>query len=682
MSDIVSVNYKDCLNYIDRDIGFCDRFPSTSGNVNPLSFGFNATGNVSDLSVNIYNVIVASNFILWHHDTSKRKIGLVREVCDDGGFIVSILANEKIEYTTERSNVNNFGVSIEESNSGRYYTDQPLTNHIAFDRDNYNVLPTYENDAWGYNYFPAGSIWYDELFNYTPQPAPTDFNDSGIDLFSHNFSFNGVDYPTNNDYMLTGDKDTTLTFGVKRTGNYVMWDLLRMNPTIGARGNLYGILTDMRALGRGLMPDSFEDAIFLASYNRTYGEPISNYSYVSVPFNLMLTFNENDAIAYLNNGTVPSDAFLFPMDWENLPIWSQPDDDGDGDDTNDDGDNDRDFDSNLPSPVVFTPAMLSNYNFYWLQASEYADFIRWFWNDVGQIQDFDDIVNKIEGLYNDLNSAVLFARYYPVTDVRHIGGLGSDENIVVGMIEKSGSQVNTISKTTTTPIVPIGSITIDSNTFKMYNSFLDLSPYSELVLYLPLHGFISLDINIFNGHSIDIMGAYDFLSGTLQYYIYYDNTSLINTVIVKMAIDLPYTLQSKNDRDSAIFQNITSAVGGLVGAGVTLGTGNPVGLLVGANAFNSGTSSAPINVRGTQGELGAFMAPSKCAVLLRRPTISKPKNYKNVVGQVCGKDYTLNNLVGKGLTTCYKPRISFTATTPYQEEIDEIYDYLEKGVIL
>jgi hypothetical protein len=49
---------------------------------------------------------------------------------------------------------------------------------------------------------------------------------------------------------------------------------------------------------------------------------------------------------------------------------------------------------------------------------------------------------------------------------------------------------------------------------------------------------------------------------------------------------------------------------------------------------------------------------------------------------MCGKSYMLSNLTDKGLTTCFQPRITFSSTVPLQSEIDEIYDYLEKGVIL
>ena len=246
------------------------------------------------------------------------------------------------------------------------------------------------------------------------------------------------------------------------------------------------------------------------------------------------------------------------------------------------------------------------------------------------------------------------------------------------MIEQRGSSVATISPTTVAPIQEIGHIKIEDK----YQSFVDMAPYSQLSLYLPFHGFVDLDINIFSGHSIYVKGIYDHLTGTLQYFLYCDNTWLVNSFTVKMAVDIPMSLQTKNDRDSAIFSNVMNSVSGMMGAGLTLGTGNPIGLVAGANAFNSGVNSAPMNVRGTVGESGAFYAPPQCAIILRRPTISKPdqNTWEKNVGQMCGKGHQLSRL--SGLTICYQPRINFANSIPLQSEIEEIYQILTEGVIL
>ena len=73
------------------------------------------------------------------------------------------------------------------------------------------------------------------------------------------------------------------------------------------------------------------------------------------------------------------------------------------------------------------------------------------------------------------------------------------------------------------PIEKIGSF----NVAKDFDSYLDLAPYSQLVLYLPYYGYVDLDIDIFNGYSLDVYATYDILSGTITYYVYYDDQNII-----------------------------------------------------------------------------------------------------------------------------------------------------------
>jgi hypothetical protein len=149
-----------------------------------------------------------------------------------------------------------------------------------------------------------------------------------------------------------------------------------------------------------------------------------------------------------------------------------------------------------------------------------------------------------------------------------------------------------------------------------------------------------------------------------------------------MAVDIPITLQSKNDRDSAIFSNVSSAVAGLMGGAISVGTGNPLGLVVGANAMNSGVASAPMAVKGTVGETGAFYGPSKCKLITKFPVQQKPSSFDQIVGKQLNKTMKLSNSKLSGFTQCYQPRITFSKKVPLRSEIDEIYKLLEEGVIL
>ena len=686
-----------CLEFIDRKIGFGshirNRLLHSDTPSGEMGFGGGefiiegrdvfSTGTGVESTIN-----VSTDLLGWDHDNTKRKVGLVLDRYDDGGIKFAILSHDTFILNSSYKTFTIMGGKqhyVEENPLSivlKVDPDHPFPNlpdvmieNVADDRVTYNIVGFYDEES---NIFQPTFYNFDELLNLVPIEHSDD-----IGYFpGYTFMFNGGDAGRGS-YQLTTNKNTTMTGGIgyELDSPATVASFMLNDPRYFFAGNVYTFATDEFGIDFiANCPGRFLSAEALTQYRIDNGVQIGTTNFCTLPFNLILTESEADAINYVENGIIPHDAFMYPLDWENFPGYTPSDDDNnDGDDDNTPNDNSRDITPNLPVAPTFTPSMLSNYNWYWLTAPQLQAFINWFWNDVGSITDFSDLVEKIEGLYNDLASAVLMVRYYPVdNDATWIGGKESTTSIKLGMIEQSANVEQL--KTTVVPSVrEIGNIHIPDK----YNSFVDLSPYSALSLYLPFHGFVDMDMNLFSGHDLYVKGVYDHLTGTLQYMIYLDNQFLVNSFVVKMAVDIPITLQSKNDRDSAIFNNLTSSVGGLLGAGATLATGNPIGLVVGAQSMNSGVNSAPLNVRGTVGETGAFYAPPQCAIILRRPTIAKPSEdiWKRNIGQICGQSYTLSNLRGKGYTKVYNPRITFTSN-PLQSEIDEIYDFLTEGVIL
>lgn len=694
MSDLIKVTGSDCLSYINRDIGFINKEIFGMGinqTFTPTSSYYDVNverlGTSNDIAPEFNDGIAITKFA---HNTSKRIVGLVQETYEDGGMKVAILGNEPCDIRD--------GGYIQAYNhlcvckGDIVYNQSQLTGSYE-KRDDYGTYPEITN------VFNSGSnksigwlttdnthlIPFDEMIDYTPTPhfVPGNLGNSRALI-----EYKGT---SANDMHLTSDKNNTMVFGQGVHFNYFVYfnGSQMYNPLNYIAGNLYSLTYEWSSKMLASCPREFEDGVAFSSYDFHFGQPIMSTNLVSICYNLILTESENFAREYLNNGTLPPDAFLFPLDWESFPRYDGTPEDNPDDEPNDNmpDDNSRDVTPNLPEVPTYTPSMLSNYNWYWLSVPDYGNFLNWFWNDIGAYNDFDDLINKVKGLYNDVASAVLMVRYFPVEYGWITNNLSVSNaptgNIKVGMIEKQGA-VTCIDQSHAPILREIGSINIP----KKYKSFCDLEPYTKLSMYLPYHGFVDLDVDILVGHTLNVKGVYDYLTGTIQYYLYCDNEMLINTFIAKMAVDVPITLQTKNDRDSAVFSNVSSAVGGLIGAGSTIATGNPVGMLIGASAINNTMASAPLNVKGTVGESGALYGPSQCAIILRRPTIqssdkgSSLDTWKKNVGQLCGYGYTLSGLEGSGLTVCHSPRITFTKTTPLQTEVDEIYDYLMKGVIL
>lgn len=716
MSDLIKVEGQACLEYIDKPVGFGSHDYIVFGNMPFSSYyghGFfdvnnpQVVGNENYHNMYYSGTVIPTTLMKWRHDANKRKVGLVLDYSPDGGLEVAILGNETMANSSVNGNIDVYASYIKLYGDYRYDTPATPLGEYTLETPRQGGYPRYPSDTGtgGSGFIgtgvsdPDSAIPFDDAIDFTP-------NADGFiskQPFGCIWKFDGLD-TTGTTYTLTNDKNHTMVFGkiIDLLGNpYFYYKECMENPLNFIAGNLYNALGIFNFDCEGAMPQripygmDFDTLKFPVKWVE-----LTRTNLTALPFNLILTNSPAYAKNYLDNGTLPPDAFLYPLDWDNLPRYDEPvptsDTPDDYPNDNDPDDDERDFDPTPNETPSYTVNQLTNYNWYWLTVAQWSAFISWFWNDIGNYTDFDDIIAKVKGLYNDVASAVIMCRYYPV-DVSWIGGVGTPSNIKLGMIEKAGA-VDTISQTNALRSVDIGHVHIGQK----YKSFMDMSPYSQLSLYLPWHGFIDLDMNLFNGHDVYVKALYDYLSGTIQYYVFYDNEVLVNTILCKMAMDIPITLQTKNDRDSAIFNNVSSTIGGLVGAGAGILSGNPLGMTLGVtqgvSAFNSANASAPMRLMGNVGESGAYIGCQNCFVVVRRPTIQpsdgkksdtevatsidRLTTWKKNVGMLCGYGYTLSSLSGKGFTVCHSPRINFTNTAPLQSEVDEIYNYLEKGVIL
>lgn len=682
----------DCLDYINKPIAFASHsrcsIPESVGDSarkginyiykNPNRYGLSTVGCT-------HQTVVEK----WDHNTSKRKIGLVLKKYNDGGLEIAILSDDTID--TRSSGNMTFSETTFEFGQGSLYTLHPSEGTVTKDSQ-ITVYPV--NNQWGagvtYDGVPSYALFinggnygqtYDTTLNYNPNAhwtqAPKSF--SGVWTKNGSLLYNLPDEY----YTLTNDKATTLHFG---TGIVSQVDteypmIYLDDPLKIFAGNFYQYACDQAADCVPYFPPRFISEVLFNSYSAGWkNEDIKSTNLTSIPFNLILTNDENQAQKYLRDGTLPSDAFLYPLDFDNLPTYQSDETDDSDEDDGGDGDaddNGRDTDENLPEVPPYTPGSLNNNNVYLMTPGELNQIINWLWNDVGAVQDIDDLVTKIEGLTSDLTQNLLMVRVMPVAP-RWIGGLGNTGNFVIGAVEKAG-EYTTLGKNNPT-IENIGYWDF-SEKFSSFK-FLNFAPYSEFKLYLPYHGIVDLDVSVFQGHRLNVKAVYDYLTGTITYMLYCDNTWLVNTYTAKMAVDLAITLQTKADRDSAIFNNVSNAVAGVMTAGSSIAAGNPIGLVLGAQSLTQQGQSAPFKAMGQVGETGAFYAPQKCAVLVRRPVYRKPKTYNSSVGRQSYKSYTLAKLKGKGYTKIINPRLEFTKTQPLAEEVQELNDILSSGVIL
>lgn len=396
-----------------------------------------------------------------------------------------------------------------------------------------------------------------------------------------------------------------------------------------------------------------------------------NFEYL----NLILTKKPENVIKYLEDGEIPDDIELKATPTENDSISGNKDKGTDND--NEDGDTKRDMDDTPATPPALSPQAITNNNLYWISTSMVDNFFRWFWNDLGDMTDFRNWLDNIQGLFQNLNEAIVSLRYYPIPEIFFGGVVGTDKIILANTHYGENLNIQRINKTTPN-LVTIGTYPIKEH----FKSFCDYAPYTQIRLYLPLFGWLDLDTNLVMGTKLKIQCAFDIMANTLQYFIYANNT-LINTVNANIDCEIPFTLQAFNDRQRAIVNNVASVTNGIMG--MAQSTKNPIGM---ANSFLeteqalTNVEGAHLNTYGTAGQTGALYTFPKCVIYIQRPSYNRPKNYGKHIGYPCNKQYVLKDI--RGFSQCSNPQIDFTYedTKPLQSEVDEIYSMLERGVIL
>ena len=649
-----------------------------------------------------------------HANDQQRRIGYITGVNDDGSFNMYILGLGVIN-THPTHFVQTVGQIVIQNDlrilppAMDYYFPEHASDFLPYVFNehirNGEMAYAYANDS-------SSSISVNDAFLYKPTWAKYDISGSSILLV--NCVYTQDTRRNAGEIQLTNNTENTMQLGKPMEGYF--WQQSQSGYFYGDKnigGDLFDLFSSMSisiATSVANMPTSVAfTTLETTGAGGTVNTPIVNtyqpwngfMAYHYIPYNLILTYDLNAAKNYVETGELPSDAFLYPFDVDNIPInetggTGAEDSDGtQADDSistgGDSGGEDTD-DQNTEAPTN-TPQALTNNNLYWLTSQQLKGFIEWFWTDATDVTNPQELFEKIQGLYSDLSQAIVSIRYMPI-DADWIGGTTIENSIIVGLVEKT-EQVRTINKT----VAPVRDITpndVDISELPDFKGFINFSPYCEISLYLPFYGYLSMDADLLMQNKLRIKATYDILSGTIQYYIFRvssktGNATMINTVTGKMAVDIPISLQTKNERDSMIFNNVASATANLIGAGASAVAGNPIGMVMSTSAIAGQQSQgAPMRVMGTIGESGAFYDHGHCAIFIKRPATNYPPQYARRVGYPYNGARKLEKT--HGFVQCFNPYVEFTHMTvndsdiqppkPTAEEIETIYNALTDGVIL
>ena len=379
---------------------------------------------------------------------------------------------------------------------------------------------------------------------------------------------------------------------------------------------------------------------------------------------IYVTENYEQGKKYVEDGTVPDDAT------KNDDVGPKTDEDKT---KNEDGkDNTKKDEQKLHDPE-HTALNSGSTTYYYMNATALTSFIRWFWNDTGDLESI--LNNYISNMYGDLKECISGVYHFPCPLSALCSSTGNKE-IVIGRY-KTGLTADFLQNPPKNKL--LGSVDLTADEWKNTNSFLDYDGYTTISMYLPYLGVVDLPTKTVQKTKLSVYYAVDVPSMQLKYTIK-SNGLIVHEQVVQFGDDVPISLSSG-------LQNVTNTVSAVTGMASdvavlgTMGGGKKaIASTLVHTVADAHTTTDGITVKGNSSGVMGKWGSLKCALIVTKPISKRPSNYAKIKGNLICDTYKLSSLTG--LTICENPRITFTNAKPTEKEIEEIYSYLEKGVIL
>ena len=236
---------------------------------------------------------------------------------------------------------------------------------------------------------------------------------------------------------------------------------------------------------------------------------------------------------------------------------------------------------------------------------------------------------------------------------------GANQEIVLGNVSTgvNGEKIsNNFEKQT------IGSITITEH----YHNFLDYSPYTNVILYLPYIGFKELDTTLVMNKTLQVIYTVDAITGGCLAQVYVNNVRLYEFT-GNVGIDIPITASNRAQVESGYIQAgvgaTASALGGNIGSAVT-------------SLLNSATSQYHYSSTGNPSPMCVASTNRTCYVIIDRPNYQNLKAFNHTRGRKCYLSKTISTL--HGFTIC-DSNIDLSGINATQSELEELKEILSSG---
>ena len=236
---------------------------------------------------------------------------------------------------------------------------------------------------------------------------------------------------------------------------------------------------------------------------------------------------------------------------------------------------------------------------------------------------------------------------------------GANQEIILGNVSTgvNGEKIsNNFSKQT------IGSIAITEH----YHNFLDYTPYTNVILYLPYIGFKELDTTLVMNKTIQVIYTVDAITGGCLAQVYVNSVRLYEFT-GNVGIDIPITASNRAQVEAGYIQAgvgaTMSAIGGNVGSAVT-------------SLLNSATSQYHYSSTGNPSPMCVASTNRTCYVIIDRPNYQNLKAFNHTRGRKCYLSKTISTL--HGFTIC-DSNIDLSGINATQSELEELKEILSTG---
>ena len=319
----------------------------------------------------------------------------------------------------------------------------------------------------------------------------------------------------------------------------------------------------------------------------------------------------------------------------------------------------------------------------------------------GKVNQLPDIIGSLNDLFvSNAQDCLVSIRQFPF-DITNYAGVATSTNVIFGVYD---SNIAAYWIRDSVVVIDAGKCTY----YPVYGAedFRSYPPYSHAELYIPYCGTVSIDPNIYLGHTISVKYLVDLNTGECLALVYRDGL-VVDSLPGVMAVDIPISgvdrasydaskRQAETQAKNAKTSSLLTGVAAVAGIGIGLATGNPLAIGAGAGAlakqatvdhnnidqaeYNVDHVRVPYRMMGTSSSATSMANERKCRLVIYRPIMLgyDAPTYAHTEGHACLKTATLASFTG--FTVVDKVDLSGISATA--EEKAMITNLLTRGVYL